>query len=96
MAWYNEWQLMIRCGAEDAFLELLPRALFPFAEQLLGPGTVQWPAGVTDPEAHTCTGPCFIDDAMNSKGLGLDEGSRSEPRPPPRFDCRCSKCNGNF
>ena len=44
-------------------LNLAPRALWQVAEQLLGKGTVVWPAGV-DESGYT-TGPCFMcDDAV--------------------------------
>ena len=38
----------IRNGAEQFMLDLAPRALWQVAEQLLGEGTVVWPAGEDD------------------------------------------------
>ena len=53
----------IRNGASELMLNLAPRALWRVAEQLLGRGTVVWPAGL-DESGHT-TGPCFMcDDAV--------------------------------
>ena len=53
----------IRNGAEELLLNLVPRALWQVAEQLLGEGTVVWPAGLD--ESGTTTGPCFMcDDAV--------------------------------
>ena len=43
---YNRQQFHVRCGADELFLDLFPRALFSVAEQLLGAGTVAWPGGV--------------------------------------------------
>ena len=38
----------VRNGAEPFMLDLAPRALWQVAEQLLGQGTVVWPAGADD------------------------------------------------
>ena len=49
-------------------LNLAPRALWRVAEQLLGRGTVVWPAGL-DESGYT-TGPCFMcDDAVGRTKL---------------------------
>ena len=58
---YNDYQFHVRCGAEELFLELFPRALWAVSEQLLGAGTVAWPAGIADD--GLCTGPVFVDNA---------------------------------
>ena len=53
----------VRNGASELLLNLAPRALWQVAEQLLGEGTVVWPAGLD--ESGTTTGPCFMcDDAV--------------------------------
>jgi hypothetical protein len=55
----------VRNGAEELLLDLAPRALWQVAEQLLGKGTVVWPAGID--ESGTTTGPCFMcDDAAGA------------------------------
>ena len=50
----------IRNGASELMLNLAPRALWRVSEQLLGRGTVVWPAGL-DESGYT-TGPCFMCD----------------------------------
>ncbi len=50
----------VRNGADQFMLDLAPRALWQVAGQLLGEGTVVWPAG-TDDTGFT-TGPCFMSD----------------------------------
>ena len=51
-------------------LNLAPRALWRVAEQLLGKGTVVWPAGL-DESGYT-TGPCFMcDDAVGGLNTHL-------------------------
>ena len=53
----------LRNGASELMLNLAPRALWQVAEQLLGEGTLVWPAGLD--ESDTTTGPCFMcDDAV--------------------------------
>ncbi len=65
-------RLTIRNGAEELLLNLAPRALWQVAEQLLGKGTLVWPAGLD--ESGTTTGPCFMsDDAVG--GLASHMGS---------------------
>ena len=70
----------IRNGAEERLLDLAPRALWQVAEQLLGEGSVAWPAGLD--EAGSTTGPCFLcDDAVGgfASHIGPDmEGLPSE------------------
>ncbi len=65
----------IRNGAEELMLNLVPRALWQIAEQLLGKGSVVWPAGLD--ESEMTTGPCFLcDDAVGGLAthLGNDMG----------------------
>ena len=50
----------VRNGTEPYMLDLAPRALWRVAEQLLGQGTVVWPAGAD--ESGMTTGPCFMSD----------------------------------
>ena len=50
----------VRNGADQFMLDLAPRALWRVAEQLLGEGTVVWPAGADD--SGFTTGPCFMSD----------------------------------
>ena len=50
----------VRNGTEPLMLDLAPRALWQVAEQLLGQGTVVWPAGAD--ESGMTTGPCFMSD----------------------------------
>lgn len=71
-------RFFIRNGAETPMLDLAPRALWSVAEQLLGQGSVVWPAGL-DEESQT-TGPCFMSDDV-VKGLEShmgDAGDRPE------------------
>ena len=59
----NAHRYTVRNGASELMLNLAPRALWGVAEQLLGKGTVVWPAGL-DESGYT-TGPCFMcDDAV--------------------------------
>ena len=44
----NGHRFYVRNGAEQFMLDLAPRALWQVAEQLLGEGTVVWPAGEDD------------------------------------------------
>ena len=68
----------VRNGAEQFMLDLAPRALWQVAEQLLGEGTVVWPAGEDD--AGITTGPCFMcDDAVG--GLATHLGKEIERWP---------------
>jgi len=53
-------KFFIRNGTEEYMLDLVPRALWPVAEQLLGKDTVVWPAG-QDNDGMTM-GPCFMSD----------------------------------
>ena len=53
----------VRNGAEELMLNLAPRALWTVAEQLLGQGTLVWPAGLN--QLGETVGPCFMcDDAV--------------------------------
>lgn len=54
----------VRNGTEPFMLDLAPRALWRVAEQLLGKGTVVWPAGADD--SGMTTGPCFMADDVVS------------------------------
>ncbi|MEE3259200.1 MAG: hypothetical protein VX293_08315, partial [Candidatus Latescibacterota bacterium] len=68
----------IRNGAEELLLDLAPRALWQVAEQLLGQGTVVWPAG--HDEAGFTTGSCFMsDDAVGGLASHLGEASKNYP-----------------
>ena len=63
----------VRNGTEPFMLDLAPRALWQVAGQLLGKGTVVWPAGAD--ESGFTTGPCFMsDDAVG--GLASHGGQR--------------------
>ena len=69
----------VRNGTENLMLDAAPRALWNIAEQLLGKGTVVWPAG--HDEEGFATGPCFMcDDAVG--GLGSHLGAAVENYPP--------------
>ena len=62
----------IRNGAEQAMLNLAPRAMWQIAEQLLGKDTVVWPAGADD--TGSTTGPCFMsDDAITGLASHLGD-----------------------
>ena len=53
----------VRNGTGETLLDLVPRALWQVAGQLLGEGTVVWPEGLD--ESGTAAGPCFMcDDAV--------------------------------
>ena len=63
-------KFFLRNGASELMLNLAPRALWRVAEQLLGKGTVVWPAGL-DESGYT-TGPCFMcDDAVGALNTHL-------------------------
>ncbi len=64
-------RLTIRNGTDELLLNLGPRALWDVAGQLLGKGTVVWPAGVND--SGFSTGPCFMDDGA-MEGLASHMG----------------------
>jgi len=71
-------RMIIRNGAEELMLDLAPRALWTVAEQLLGPTTVVWPAGL-DASGFT-TGPCLMtDDNVEGLGSHLDPDGRNWP-----------------
>ena len=57
-------------GTKESILDLGPRALWSVAEQLLGPGTVVWPAGVD--ASGTTHGPCLMDDQTLENLYGKD------------------------
>jgi len=62
----------VRNGAEKPLLDLAPRACWQIAEQLLGEGSVVWPAGID--ETGMTKGPCLMsDDAVG--GLVSHMGS---------------------
>jgi hypothetical protein len=68
-------RFVVRNGAEELLLNLAPRAIWPVAEQLLGAGTVVWPAGLD--ETEMATGESFMsDDAVNGlvSHVGHDMG----------------------
>ncbi|NKB69079.1 MAG: hypothetical protein GKR89_18580 [Candidatus Latescibacteria bacterium] len=68
----------IRNGAEQHMLDLVARPLWQVAEQLLGEGTLVWPAGAD--QFGTTTGPCFMcDDAVG--GLASHLGNEIERWP---------------
>ena len=74
----NGHRFFVRNGAEQLMLDLAPRALWQVAEQLLGRGTVGWPAGLD--ESGTTTGPCFMcDDAVG--GLASHMGNQANDGP---------------
>ena len=74
----NGHRFYVRNGAEQFMLDLAPRALWQVAEQLLGEGTVVWPAGEDD--SGMTTGPCFMcDDAVG--GLASHLGKKIEQWP---------------
>ncbi|MGY8827156.1 MAG: phytanoyl-CoA dioxygenase family protein [Candidatus Latescibacterota bacterium] len=56
----SDHKFFIRNGTEEWMLDLVPRALWRIAEQLLGNGSVVWPTG-QDQDGMT-TGPCFMSD----------------------------------
>jgi hypothetical protein len=64
-------RFVIRNGAEELLLDLAPRAMWKVAEQLLGAGTLVWPAGLD--ELGGTTGPSLMsDDAVS--GLATHVG----------------------
>ena len=72
-------QFFIRNGASELMLNLAPRALWRVAEQLLGKGTVVWPAGL-DESGYT-TGPCFMcDDAVGGLNTHLGDAMGYPPK----------------
>eukprot|EP01051_Picozoa_sp_SAG22_P026250 SAG22_NODE_8189_length_675_cov_0.736568_1_plen_177_part_01 len=88
---YNEQQFHIRCGADELFLDLFPRAMFPVAQQLLGAGTVAWPGGVDRTAAPSggaaggtataeglCRGPVFLDRVHWAQGLGQTDAGAAD------------------
>ncbi len=69
----------IRNGTEPLMLDVAPRALWAVAEQLLGVGTLVWPAG-HDAEGFT-RGPCFLsDDTVSSFTSHLGPAAADYPR----------------
>ena len=62
-------------GAEERVLDLFPRAIFGVAEQLLGAGTVTWPAGAD--ENGMTHGPQFMDDGGVYGQVAYREGAAS-------------------
>ena len=68
-------RLTIRNGSEDLALDVGPRAVWQVAEQLLGKGTVVWPAGLD--ESGFTTGPCLMDDGA-MEGLASHMGQEVE------------------
>ncbi len=66
----NGHRFFVRNGTEEFMLDLGPRALWQVAQQLLGEGTVVWPAGVD--ESGSTIGPCFMDDSALEVLYGQD------------------------
>jgi len=78
----RDHRYFVRNGAERLMLDLGPRALWQIAEQLLGKGTVVWPAGRD--ESGFTTGPCFMcDDAVG--GLASHMGTDAADLPEKSF-----------
>ena len=76
--------ISIHNGADEDMLELFPRALWGVAEQLLGEGSVVWPAGC-DAEGVT-RGPLLMDDNAVYVRPAPVFPSRPIPMPPaPRL-----------
>lgn len=67
-------RLNLKNGAEQRFLDALVRPCWSIAEQLMGAGTVVWPAG--EDERGMTTGPCFLSDEV-VEGLGTHQGKAS-------------------
>lgn len=74
----------VRNGTSELMLDLCPRALFPIAEQLLGAGTVVYPAGLN--ADGNAVGPAFFDAGLQggmSTHMDLrpdcDPSNRTEP-----------------
>ena len=68
-------RLYTRNGAEELLLDLVPRALWTVAEQLLGEGEVVWPAGID--ESGMTTGPCLLTE-KTVKGMVVHLGPTAE------------------
>ena len=64
-------RLNLKNGAEQSLLDTVVRPVWSVAEQLLGEGTVIWPAG--DEGDGLTTGPCFLSDEV-VEGLGTHHG----------------------
>ena len=71
----NGHRFYIRNGAEELLLNTAPRAMWNVAEQLLGKGTVVWPAGLD--KSGVTSGPCLLTEG-NVKGMVTHLGSESE------------------
>jgi hypothetical protein len=66
--------ISIHDGAEERVLDLFPRAIYGVAEQLLGRGTVVWPAG-HDPADDMTSGPVLVDDGVVYGKVAYREGA---------------------
>jgi len=74
----NGHKFFIRNGTKKFMLDLVPRALWQVAEQLLGKGSVVWPAG--QDEQGMTTGPCFMsDDAVGGLATHLGHETTTWP-----------------
>jgi hypothetical protein len=63
-------RINLKNGAEQSMLDAVVRPMWSVAEQLLGAGTVIWPAG--EDERGLTTGPCFMsDEVRNSQESGI-------------------------
>eukprot|EP01051_Picozoa_sp_SAG22_P011358 SAG22_NODE_1084_length_5637_cov_2.170820_3_plen_296_part_00 len=80
--------ISIHNGADEEVLDLFPRALYGVAEQLLGEGSVVWPAGC-DAEGVT-RGPLLMDD--NAVYVSPGPCPRPGPCTPPAPPAACSVC----
>jgi hypothetical protein len=78
----RDHKLSVRNGTEQLILDLAPRALWQVAEQLLGAGTLVWPAG--SDESGFNTGPCFMDDDIMGN-LVNHMGAKAADLPEPSF-----------
>ena len=61
----------LKNASEQFLLDTVVRPMWSVAEQLLGAGTVIWPAG--EDERGLCTGPSFLSDEV-VEGLGTHQG----------------------
>ena len=66
----NGHRFYVYNGADELMLDLVPRALWDIAEQMMGEGEVVWPAGLD--ESGFTTGPGLITDA-EMEGLWGDD-----------------------
>lgn len=64
-------RLNLKNGTEQHLLDTVVRPMWSVAEQLVGAGTLIWPAG--EDERGLTTGPCFLSDEV-VEGLGTHQG----------------------